>query len=310
MQNLLKDAAVDVAELLKRFSFDLNGFTAEQLAFTWLAQYPDHWVCLSLVEALYQGRYKAISVEQILRFWQRRGQPLYHFNHEFERIIRGRFSRNLLTYSSPASLSTPSPKPLTPPQHADAFASQPLDAEGLNAEQPEDLTSEQEDAIDAVAADGEAESPSLSESEWAFAVVSAAAPSSEEAKADLLEFAASTEKAIQPFSQRLKLLSSEESIAFLKLRSFENDSPLQSSDLQSSDSSASSEHPWLKDLPKDEPIQAFKPVAELEAAEKLKWAKLAIDKSTSEEIHQFTPVAVSPGDFYSKLKAVATESQD
>ncbi|HEY9627113.1 MAG TPA: hypothetical protein V6C84_07410 [Coleofasciculaceae cyanobacterium] len=307
MQNLLKDAAVDVAELLKRFSFDLNGFTAEQLAFTWLAQYPDHWVCLSLVEALYQGRYKAVSVEQILRFWQRRGQPLYHFNHEFERIIRGRFSRNLLTYSSPASLSTPSPKPSS--QIADALSSQPSDAE-VNAEQPEDLTPEREEAI--AAADGEAESPSLSASEWAdFAVVSAVAPSSEEAKADLLEFTdASTEKAIQPFSQRLKLLSSEESIAFLKLRSFENDSPLPSSDLPSSDSHDSSEHSWHKDVSKDEPIQAFRPVAELEEAEKLKWAKLAIDKSASEEIHQFTPVAVSPGDFYSKLKAVATESQD
>ena len=45
------------------------------------------WVRLATIEALYQGRYKAISVKQILIFWQRRGQPICHFNLEFEAIV-------------------------------------------------------------------------------------------------------------------------------------------------------------------------------------------------------------------------------
>ncbi|MDX2097883.1 MAG: hypothetical protein SFW36_08910 [Leptolyngbyaceae cyanobacterium bins.59] len=45
------------------------------------------WIRPAVIEALYQGRYKAISVTQLLTFWQRREQPLCHFSHEFERII-------------------------------------------------------------------------------------------------------------------------------------------------------------------------------------------------------------------------------
>ena len=40
-----------------------------------------------MIEALYQGRYKAISVEQILSIWRRRGKILSHFNREFEAIV-------------------------------------------------------------------------------------------------------------------------------------------------------------------------------------------------------------------------------
>jgi hypothetical protein len=92
MTELAKDVtAIDVTDLLTRYSFDLGGYTVEQLVDAWLHHYPIKWVRLAVIEALYQGRYKAFSVEQILNLWKRRGKSLYRFNHEFERIICGRF---------------------------------------------------------------------------------------------------------------------------------------------------------------------------------------------------------------------------
>ena len=55
----------------------------------WIGCYPLRWILEAVIEALYQGRYKTISVEQILIIWQRRGGPLHHFNGEFERIVCG-----------------------------------------------------------------------------------------------------------------------------------------------------------------------------------------------------------------------------
>ncbi len=78
--------------LLSNYSFDLGRYTPEQLVESWASTYPLNWVRLAVIESLYQGRYKAVSVEQILAFWQRRGRPLYHFGNDFERIICSRFS--------------------------------------------------------------------------------------------------------------------------------------------------------------------------------------------------------------------------
>lgn len=82
--------AVSVIDLLTRYSFDLSGYTVDRLAEYWLQRYPSDWIRLAVIEALYQGRYKAVSIEQILNLWQRRGKPLYHFNRDFERIITPR----------------------------------------------------------------------------------------------------------------------------------------------------------------------------------------------------------------------------
>jgi hypothetical protein len=87
-----RDAA-SVIDLLTRYSFDLSGYTVDRLAEYWLQRYPSDWIRLAVVEALYQGRYKVISIEQILNLWRRRGKPLYHFNPDFERIITPRFVR-------------------------------------------------------------------------------------------------------------------------------------------------------------------------------------------------------------------------
>lgn len=87
--------------LLIHYSFDLSGYNASELIKRWQSQYPVNWLHLAVVEALYQGRYKAISVNQILAFWQRRGQVIYHFNMEFERLICSKFPESLTTTAAP-----------------------------------------------------------------------------------------------------------------------------------------------------------------------------------------------------------------
>lgn len=90
MIDAAKNTTADfAASLLIHYSFDLGGYPARELIVIWLNNYSASWVRCAVIEALYQGRYKAVSVEQILAFWQRRGLALYHFNHEFERLICG-----------------------------------------------------------------------------------------------------------------------------------------------------------------------------------------------------------------------------
>jgi hypothetical protein len=88
--------------LLIHYSFDLSGYGAAELVERWQNQYPDGWLHLAVIEALYQGRYKAISVQQILTLWQRRDQPSFHFNMEFERLICGKFPENLTSFANPS----------------------------------------------------------------------------------------------------------------------------------------------------------------------------------------------------------------
>ncbi|WP_200929960.1 hypothetical protein [Nostoc piscinale] len=95
-------AAELAAALLIHYSFDLSGYSATELVYRWQNQYPLDWLHLAVIEALYQGRYKAISVQQILAFWQRRQQAIYHFNMEFERLICSKFPEILTALNTPA----------------------------------------------------------------------------------------------------------------------------------------------------------------------------------------------------------------
>lgn len=88
--------------LLSHYKFELRGYTAQELVNLWLRNYPAIWVRLSVIEALYQGRYKAVSVDQILTVWARRGQPIYRFNREFERLISRKLPQNLTVPLDPA----------------------------------------------------------------------------------------------------------------------------------------------------------------------------------------------------------------
>ena len=81
--------------LLVHYGFEMGGYKAEELVAKWLNDYQANWVRLGVIEALYQGRYKSVSVEQILASWSRRSRAVYHFNHEFERLICRKFPQNL-----------------------------------------------------------------------------------------------------------------------------------------------------------------------------------------------------------------------
>ncbi|HEY9896144.1 MAG TPA: hypothetical protein V6D34_12165, partial [Candidatus Sericytochromatia bacterium] len=50
------EAAVSAASLLHHYGFDLGGDTIAPLLSVWQAQYPDSWIRLATIEALYQGR--------------------------------------------------------------------------------------------------------------------------------------------------------------------------------------------------------------------------------------------------------------
>lgn len=85
--------------LLTGYGFDLRGYRAEEVVNKWLKKYKIIWVRLAVIEALYQGRYKAVSVEHILCLWLRRGNPHFHHNREFERLICSKLPQYLVTVS-------------------------------------------------------------------------------------------------------------------------------------------------------------------------------------------------------------------
>lgn len=107
-------AAAHAIALLSHYGFELGGYATEELVAWWLETYQASWVRLAVIEALFQGRYKAVSVEQILAVWARREQPIYRFNHEFERLICRKLPQNLAEFSEE---TTPhSQEPSLPPE--------------------------------------------------------------------------------------------------------------------------------------------------------------------------------------------------
>jgi hypothetical protein len=80
-------AIAQTVALLIYYCFDPQGTKVMELVAQWRQDYQDSWIRLAVLESLYRGRYKAVSVEQILSFWERRGEPIYYFGPEFERLI-------------------------------------------------------------------------------------------------------------------------------------------------------------------------------------------------------------------------------
>lgn len=85
--------------LIDSYAFDLGRDDADQLLKNWLNLYPASWIGLATIEALYLGRYKAVSIEQIMSVWLRRGTPNPHFNYEFERLICRKLPKHLSNIS-------------------------------------------------------------------------------------------------------------------------------------------------------------------------------------------------------------------
>lgn len=78
---------VETSTLLSYYGFEFKGCSLHQLVERWQQAYSTYWVRLAVIESLYQGRYKAISVEHILDLWSRKGHPAFHFTHDFERLV-------------------------------------------------------------------------------------------------------------------------------------------------------------------------------------------------------------------------------
>ncbi len=77
-------------EALSKFRFEgINSPGLSRVLSAWHETFSADWIPLAVVQAAYQGRYKVASVEQILRFWKRRGEPRCNFDREFKRMILG-----------------------------------------------------------------------------------------------------------------------------------------------------------------------------------------------------------------------------
>lgn len=79
--------AQQAAALLEGYRFELGQHDARQWVSLWLEFYRPSWIRDAVIEALYQGRYKSVSVRQILELWQRREQPIRHATHDFEAAV-------------------------------------------------------------------------------------------------------------------------------------------------------------------------------------------------------------------------------
>ncbi len=122
--------AQQAAALLEGYCFELGHHDARQWVSLWLEFYRPHWIRDAVVEALYQGRYKSVSVRQILELWYRRGQPIRHVTHDFEAAICREFGGVKLVPIDPATLThQPSHQPsLTKNQSSAAAVSFDLSA--------------------------------------------------------------------------------------------------------------------------------------------------------------------------------------
>lgn len=79
----------------------LQPWTKGKLLARWQRTYPEQWICWALIESLYQGRYKIYCVEQILALWLRRGEPVFHFNYEFESMICNKVPQRIESVDGP-----------------------------------------------------------------------------------------------------------------------------------------------------------------------------------------------------------------
>ncbi len=120
MTELTQDLSLAQAHsLIDSYAFDLGGDDAEQLLRYWLNIYHASWIRLATIEALYLGRYKAISIQHILNVWLRIGNPNTHFTFEFERLICRKLPKHLTNFSD---LSDDETQTATDPQTEITFS--------------------------------------------------------------------------------------------------------------------------------------------------------------------------------------------
>ena len=106
-QNL---SLAQVRSLIDSYDFDLGCDRIEELLQCWSEVYAANWIRLATIEALYQGRYKAVSIEQILNVWMRLGAPNTHFTYEFERLICRKLPKHLNNFEKNPEKTDAPPK--------------------------------------------------------------------------------------------------------------------------------------------------------------------------------------------------------
>lgn len=73
--------------LIRYYNFDLGNYPLREIIIKWSKIYNHEWLSLAVMEAIYQGKLKLVSVGQILNLWNKKRQVCIHFNTEFERLI-------------------------------------------------------------------------------------------------------------------------------------------------------------------------------------------------------------------------------
>jgi hypothetical protein len=86
-EGVRNEAAIAIAVSLLFHYFELDIPSARGMAHMWAQRYPIDWISPAVLESLYQGRYRAVSVEQILGIWKRRNTPISHYPSEFARMF-------------------------------------------------------------------------------------------------------------------------------------------------------------------------------------------------------------------------------
>ncbi|MBW4697131.1 MAG: hypothetical protein KME03_04380 [Aphanocapsa lilacina HA4352-LM1] len=97
----------DAQEVLHSFGFEFDSSRLGIVLADWEVEYGREWILLAIVESLHQGRYKLTSVGQILRCWQRRGQPRLSFDREFQRLVLKEVWQPIVTPVSDAPADEP-----------------------------------------------------------------------------------------------------------------------------------------------------------------------------------------------------------
>lgn len=80
-------AIAETTALLQHYGFDLGGQETTAVVAHWQQTYPVEWLRPATLEALYRGRYKTVSVAEILRQWHKKGAVQTNFDPDFETLI-------------------------------------------------------------------------------------------------------------------------------------------------------------------------------------------------------------------------------
>ncbi|MBD2461495.1 hypothetical protein H6G89_10585 [Oscillatoria sp. FACHB-1407] len=102
-----RSPAASISTLLTYYSFDLGGYDVDQIVQGWLEEYPPKWAIAAVVEAIFQGRYKVASVDNILLNWYLNGRPQHHFDSEFADLVCSKLFKTIPPEPTASTASTP-----------------------------------------------------------------------------------------------------------------------------------------------------------------------------------------------------------